>query len=65
MFIGPNNRFLIPAAAVFGASLLITADLVGRTVFAPVVLQVGVVMAFLGGFVFLWLLLRKDSKIWS
>ncbi len=65
MFIGPNNRFLIPCSALFGATLLITADLVGRTVFAPVVLQVGVVMAFIGGFVFLWLLLRKDSKIWS
>lgn len=64
IFIGPDNRFLIPASAVAGSALLVAADLAGRVVFAPVVLQVGVVMSFVGGPVFLWLLMRKNSRVW-
>ena len=49
MFIGSDNRYLMPAAAAFGALLLVVADLVGRIVIAPQILQVGVVTSFLGG----------------
>ncbi len=64
IFIGADNRFLLPSSAVFGALLLIVSDLIGRTVMAPAILQVGVVMAFLGGPLFLWLILRKKSNVW-
>lgn len=64
IFIGADNRYLLPASAVFGALLLIISDLVGRTIMAPAILQVGVVMAFLGGPLFLWLILRKKSNVW-
>ena len=63
--IGPDNRLLMPASAAFGALLLITADLIGRTVIAPAVLQVGVITAFMGGPLFLWLILRRNSTIWG
>ncbi len=65
LFIGPDNRFLIPASAVLGAALLVCADLLGRTVIYPSVLPVGVIMSFLGGPIFLWLMLRKKSRMWS
>jgi ABC-type Fe3+-siderophore transport system, permease component len=65
IFIGSDNRYLIPASAAFGAALLISADLLGRVVIAPAVLQVGVVTAFLGGPMFLWLILRKKSEVWG
>lgn len=65
LFIGPDNRYLVPASAAFGAVLLITADLVGRTIMSPTVIQVGVITAFLGGPLFLWLIIRKDSSSWS
>lgn len=65
LFIGADNRYLIPASALFGAALLILADLIGRTIISPVVLQVGVVTAFLGGPLFLWLIIRKDSNVWG
>ena len=63
--IGPDNRFLLPASAAFGALILVSADLIGRVVIAPAVLQVGVITAFLGGPLFLWLILRKNSTIWG
>ena len=64
LFIGSDNRYLMPASAAFGALLLVVADLVGRLIIAPQILQVGVVTAFLGGPLFLWLILRKKSNVW-
>ena len=64
IFIGADNRFIIPASATFGAMMLVLADLVGRTVIAPSILQVGVITSFLGGPMFLWLILRKKSRVW-
>lgn len=63
--IGADNRYLIPASAVFGIALLLAADLVGRTIIAPTIIQVGVITSFLGGPMFLWLLLRNKSKVWG
>lgn len=64
LFIGSDNRYLIPASALFGASLLIIADLIGRSVLTTNI-QVGVVMAFIGGPVFLWLLIRGRRSMWG
>lgn len=65
MVIGPDNRYLLPASALFGGVLLLCADVIGRTIIAPSILQAGVIMAFLGGPLFLWLILRKNSVIWG
>lgn len=65
LFVGPDNRFLMPASAALGAALLVCADLLGRVIIAPSVLPVGVIMAFIGGPMFLWLMLRRSSRIWS
>ncbi len=65
MVIGPDNRFLLPISGLFGGLLLIVADLIGTTIIAPAILQVGVIMAFLGGPLFLWLILRKNTKVWG
>ncbi|MCQ2070771.1 MAG: iron ABC transporter permease [archaeon] len=65
IFIGPDNRFLIPASAAFGAALLIAADVIGRIVISPSILPVGVITAFMGGPLFLWLVVKKDTQIWG
>ncbi len=65
LFIGSDNRFLIPACAFFGTTLLVAADAIGRVILYPNVIQVGVVMSFLGGPIFLALLLLSNKKAWS
>ncbi len=65
IFIGSDNRYLIPCSAFLGAALLIVSDLVGRVIIAPSTLQAGVIMSFLGGPMFLWLIMRRKSKIWG
>ena len=64
MFLGADNRFIIPASAMFGAMMLVLSDLVGRVIIYPTVLQVGVITSFLGGPMFLWLILRKKNRVW-
>ena len=64
MFIGADNRYLIPACALFGGALMLIADVIGKIIIAPSVLPVGVVMSFIGGPVFLWMVLRRSDKAW-
>jgi iron complex transport system permease protein len=59
--IGPDHRWLLPNAALLGASLLVLADMIARTVVAPAELPIGIVTAVLGGPVFLWILLRNRA----
>lgn len=47
-FFGSNHRVVIPAAALTGGSLMVIAELVGRTVLAPRQLPVGAVTALIG-----------------
>jgi iron complex transport system permease protein len=63
MIIGPDHRFLLPASALLGGSLLIFADVLARTVVAPAELPIGIITAAVGGPFFLWILLRHRSRL--
>jgi iron complex transport system permease protein len=64
MVIGGDNRFLVPASALVGAVLLVLSDTVARTIMSPVILPVGVVTAFLGVPLFIYLIMRKRRTYW-
>jgi len=59
LLLGPDNRQLVPAAALLGASFLMLADLVARIVMAPAELPVGVITSFCGAPLFVYLLRRR------
>jgi iron complex transport system permease protein len=61
LMIGPDHRSLLPGSVLLGASLLLGADLVARTLVAPAELPIGILTAINGAPFFLWLLLR-DRK---
>lgn len=63
LLIGPDNRFLLPASALLGGSLLIFADVFARTIVAPAELPIGIITAGVGGPFFLWILLRHRSRL--
>ena len=56
---GSDVRRSLPAAALLGAALVPLADVLGRALFAPTELPVGIVMAAVGAPFFLILLLRR------
>ncbi len=59
LLIGPGHKALLPASALGGAALLVLADLASRLVIAPSELPIGLVTAFLGAPMFLWLVERR------
>lgn len=60
LFIGADNRFLIPASALGGGALLCAADLASRSVVPPMELPAGIITALIGAPYFLYLLRRKN-----
>jgi iron complex transport system permease protein len=61
--IGADHRFLIPAAALAGAVLLLFSDTMARTVISPIVLPVGAITSFMGAPLFIYLLARGYRRI--
>jgi iron complex transport system permease protein len=59
LFLGGDNRVIIPASAVLGALALVGADIAARTVIAPDEMPIGIVTGVLGGAVFVLLLRRR------
>ncbi|MFO7262697.1 MAG: iron ABC transporter [Bacillaceae bacterium G1] len=58
LLVGADHRRLLPVATLAGASLMIWADTIARTVFSPRELPVGVITALLGAPFFGYLLRR-------
>lgn len=61
--IGPDHRYLLPASALLGATMLLLADAVSRTIVAPAEIPIGIVTAFVGAPFFLWILLRRRGVV--
>jgi iron complex transport system permease protein len=62
MVSGPGHRTLVPASALGGATILVLADLVARTVAAPAEVPLGVLTSLIGSPVFFWLLRRTRAS---
>ncbi|GLZ19101.1 FecCD family ABC transporter permease [Burkholderia plantarii] len=58
---GPDQRVVMPGAALLGALLVVVADLAARTVAAPVEIPLGILTALIGAPFFL-ALLRKSRE---
>jgi iron complex transport system permease protein len=62
LFTGARHRLLLPLSALAGASFLVWADTLARTVFEPRELPVGIVTAAIGAPVFAFLLWRGNHR---
>jgi iron complex transport system permease protein len=60
--LGPDHRLLLPASALAGATFVVIADLLARTLLAPVEIPVGVITALIGAPFFLYLLRRSRRE---
>jgi iron complex transport system permease protein len=64
MLIGSNNRFVIPAASIISITLMLVADIVCRTLSEVDVIPVGSMLALIGAPIFLYLIARRNSRVW-
>jgi iron complex transport system permease protein len=61
--LGSNHYIVIPGSALLGASLLVLADLLSRTLLSPAELPVGIITALLGGPFFIYLIVRQKGRL--
>ena len=61
-FVGENHRYLIPISALGGAFLVLVCDLLCRVLFAPYELPVGILLSFVGGPFFIFLILSRGRR---
>jgi len=59
---GSDNRYLLIGSALLGAIVMIVTDMICRVVIAPAEMPIGIVTAFIGAPVFLWLLYRFKNN---
>ncbi len=60
-FVSNESGKLLPFCAIFGAGFVTVCDLLARTMFAPYEIPVGILLSFIGGPFFLFLLLQKKG----
>lgn len=59
--VGPNHGPLLPVSAMAGGVIVVLADLIGRTIFAPTEIPCGIVTSIVGAPYFLYLLYRSSQ----
>lgn len=64
MIIGSDHRFLLPAAGLTGAVLVLLADTLGRTLWTPQIIPIGIVTSFIGVPFFFYLILKRKRGYW-
>ncbi|MFI7616744.1 FecCD family ABC transporter permease [Nonomuraea terrae] len=60
-FTGPDHRWVLAYSAVLAPALLLASDVLGRVVVRPGELETGIVTAFVGGPLFIYLLRRRKE----
>lgn len=60
-FTGSESRYLLPLCAIGGAGFVTFCDLIARLIFMPYEIPVGILMSFIGGPFFVWLLLKRKA----
>ncbi|VEG55897.1 ABC-type transporter, permease components [Mycolicibacterium aurum] len=60
-FTGPDWRWILAYAVVVAPALLLAADIVGRVVIPPAELPAGIVTAFIGAPVLIWLIRKRGA----
>lgn len=63
LVMGVDNKHVLPASALLGALVLTIADMISRTLIAPIELPIGVITALIGAPVFLYILIRDKRKL--
>lgn len=59
---GPNLRLIVPMSAVAGAVLLTVADIIGRLIGSPGELEAGIVTAFIGAPILIFIAMREKVR---
>ncbi len=61
--IGYDSRLLVPVSALLGSLFALICDILARILFAPYEIPAGIIMSFLGGPFFIYLMLKQKRRV--
>ena len=64
MILGSDNKFILPACAVLGPIVILSADIVSKIISPIGDIPMGIVMSFIGGPLFLILVVKQRKEMW-
>lgn len=59
---GSDNRYLVIGSVFLGGDVMLSADIISRVIIAPAEMPIGIITAFVGAPLFLWLLNRMKKQ---
>ncbi len=62
LLLGPDQRIILPMSALGGAVVLTAADVIGRVLGSPGELESGIVTAFVGAPVLIWIAMKSKGN---
>ncbi len=62
--LGSDNRYVLPAAALLSITMLLISDTICRSLEYYGGIPVGTVVSLIGAPIFLYLILRRNSRVW-
>jgi len=62
LMVGVDHRWVLPFSAVVGAALLTGADVLGRLLIRPAEMDVGIITAFVGAPIFIYIVRRQKVR---
>lgn len=62
LLIGNEHKTFLPASGLIGAGLLLYSDMIGKYIMHPVIIPVGIVIAFVGVPIFIHLIIKAREK---
>lgn len=62
MAFSADNRLVVPGSALLGAAVLVSADLIARTLVSPAEMPIGILTAIIGSPVFIYIIMAERRK---
>lgn len=63
LIMGTDNRLVIPVSSIMGGIFVVTCDLISRVIFSPFEIPVGIIMSFIGGPFFIYILIKQKKRL--
>ncbi|MGL5204490.1 FecCD family ABC transporter permease [Cetobacterium sp.] len=60
--VGDNHRYLLTYSMLVGGMLILISDILGRTLFSPIIIPIGIILSYIGVPILINLILKRGEK---
>lgn len=60
--IGNNHKYLLTHSMIIGGILILISDILGRTLFSPIIIPIGIILSYIGVPILINLIMKRGEK---